>query len=325
MNYNINLYCVRHGEAYHNISKDYLAQNNIDALLTPKGLIQSEEVGLKLQNIKFTKIYCSPLSRTIQTCNNILKYNNYNSEYIIDFHDYIQEYPYNVLSNLRKSRKILTDYYIKSLTKYKYNDSYIYENNDNENIDDNIISFFKVLRKNLSTNNNILIISHNRLLIKMFQLVFKININYIDNCDIITLNNNLSLNININNIKVNNVALCLITKDNKILFVKDNLELKIPEGEIYNSDESLFIAAYRYFLNETNINLDIKKILYTKYIILDNKKSVLIMIKYDIVSSNSFYNINSNILYLNLNEIKNSNLKIKNSDINLWDEEIMFS
>ena len=327
MNYKINIYFVRHGQAYHNISDDFYSKDNIDALLTPTGLIQSEEVGLKLQNIKFTKIYCSPLSRCIQTCNNILKYNNFDSEYIIDFHDYIQEYPYNVYSNLRKSKKKLQDYYIKSLTKYKYNDSHIYEKNDkNLSVEVRIINFFKDLRKNVNSNSNILIVSHNNLLTKMINLIFKIKINFIENCDIITLNNDLRLYIT--NIKIKNVALCLLTNDNKILFVRDKhtKKLMIPGGKIDKSDKSLLNAAYREFVEESEIKLNKDKILSIKYFIFRNH-TVIIIIKYNITPTKTFYNIKTNetdaVYYLTLSEIKQNNLKLRYSNLKSFNELVI--
>ncbi len=325
---NINLYFVRHGQAYHNINSNYYSSENIDALLTPVGMIQSEEVGIKLKDIKFSSIYCSPLSRCIQTCNNILKYNNHNSNYIINFHDYIQEYPYNEYSNKRKSKKILGDYYIKSLTGFNYNDNNIYDNNNQDLlIEEKIIKFLKDLKKNLSYgDNNILIVSHGNLLKKMITSIFKRNIYHIDNCDILTLNNKDFL---IDSINVKYAAICLITNDNKILFVRDRYtqELMIPGGHLEKTDETIFSGAYREFMEETTLKLDENKIISKNYYLIDKKDTIIIIIKYNMTPNKSFIKIDTNetdgIYFLNFNEINKNNYKLKDYNIKSFNE--MFS
>lgn len=71
------IYLIRHGFAYHNLAYDEMgtkAYNDpkyFDALLTPLGENQAKEAGKKLINIKFNRIYCSPLLRCIQTLDNL--------------------------------------------------------------------------------------------------------------------------------------------------------------------------------------------------------------------------------------------------------------
>ena len=66
------IYFVRHGETEDNI-KDLLTGHN-DVVLTKKGLTQSEEIAEELKNVKFDICFCSPLVRTKQTCEKLLKH-----------------------------------------------------------------------------------------------------------------------------------------------------------------------------------------------------------------------------------------------------------
>ncbi len=60
------IYFIRHGEGYHNLDNYSLLYPR----LTEKGLSQCVELKTKLKDIKFDKIYVSPLIRTIETALN---------------------------------------------------------------------------------------------------------------------------------------------------------------------------------------------------------------------------------------------------------------
>lgn len=60
------IYFIRHGEGYHNLDNYSLLYPR----LTEKGLLQCTELKTKLQDIKFDKIFVSPLIRTIETALN---------------------------------------------------------------------------------------------------------------------------------------------------------------------------------------------------------------------------------------------------------------
>jgi broad specificity phosphatase PhoE len=60
------IYFIRHGEGYHNLDNYSLLYPR----LTEKGLSQCVKLKTKLKDIKFDKIYVSPLIRTIETALN---------------------------------------------------------------------------------------------------------------------------------------------------------------------------------------------------------------------------------------------------------------
>ncbi|MEF9951388.1 MAG: alpha-ribazole phosphatase [Clostridium sp.] len=73
---------IRHGETDLNREKVY--QGHINTSLNNKGQEQIEEVSKKLQGIKPSKIYTSPLNRAIETTNIIINSCNLNIEPIVD-------------------------------------------------------------------------------------------------------------------------------------------------------------------------------------------------------------------------------------------------
>tara|TARA_A100001015_G_C14898639_1_gene675459 strand:- start:453 stop:1052 length:600 start_codon:yes stop_codon:yes gene_type:complete len=79
----INLYCIRHGEALHNVlyeqfgSKIFVTDKCIDTKLTDKGNNQSIELGNNwLEKKTIDLVIVSPLTRTLETANNIFKDTN---------------------------------------------------------------------------------------------------------------------------------------------------------------------------------------------------------------------------------------------------------
>lgn len=60
------IYFVRHGQTDWNLSKKIQGQTN--TLLNETGKKQATEARKALENINFNYIFCSPLSRTVETC-----------------------------------------------------------------------------------------------------------------------------------------------------------------------------------------------------------------------------------------------------------------
>ncbi|MBQ9014347.1 MAG: histidine phosphatase family protein [Bacilli bacterium] len=65
------LYVVRHGKTDSNENGRY--GGRIDVNLNEEGIRQAEEVALKLKDIKFEKVFSSPLSRAYKTAEIICK------------------------------------------------------------------------------------------------------------------------------------------------------------------------------------------------------------------------------------------------------------
>jgi len=72
-------YFVRHGETDYNVEKR--TQGQSETKLTEKGIWQTKDVAKKLQNYDIDEIYCSPLSRTRITADEINKYHNLEIKY----------------------------------------------------------------------------------------------------------------------------------------------------------------------------------------------------------------------------------------------------
>lgn len=68
------LYFVRHGQTNHNLNK--LLAGHCDVELNDTGLKQAKLAAENASNLKIDLIYCSPLIRAKQTCNEINKFHN---------------------------------------------------------------------------------------------------------------------------------------------------------------------------------------------------------------------------------------------------------
>ncbi|MBW2972917.1 histidine phosphatase family protein [Candidatus Woesearchaeota archaeon] len=70
----ITVYLIRHGETFWNVKE--ITQGHRATRLTKKGVMQAEKLAESFKDIPLTKIYCSPLFRTMQTAKRILKYHS---------------------------------------------------------------------------------------------------------------------------------------------------------------------------------------------------------------------------------------------------------
>ena len=68
------LYFIRHGKTNHNANK--LLAGHCDIPLNEEGINQAKQAGINGKDLKIDVIYCSPLIRAKQTCNEINKYHN---------------------------------------------------------------------------------------------------------------------------------------------------------------------------------------------------------------------------------------------------------
>jgi broad specificity phosphatase PhoE len=82
---------VRHGEALHNVAFNteksenvFSREENRDAPLTEKGIQQAQQTGKELFKYNILDIWCSPLTRCIQTAEEIFEEVNANHLYLHD-------------------------------------------------------------------------------------------------------------------------------------------------------------------------------------------------------------------------------------------------
>ena len=68
------VYVMRHGKTVWNEKR--ISQGHSNNRLSQAGKIMTEEAALKLKDVQFDAIFCSPLMRTMQTANIINKYHN---------------------------------------------------------------------------------------------------------------------------------------------------------------------------------------------------------------------------------------------------------
>jgi broad specificity phosphatase PhoE/endonuclease/exonuclease/phosphatase family metal-dependent hydrolase len=185
----INFFFIRHGEGTHNIDKLYNTLKNKDALLTDTGKIQARDAGLKIQNITFDKVFCSPLKRCIETCYKILDQNKIKT-YNIELLDLIREYPVSEFCNYRDSINEIQKF-IKQICKYNFCYTNISETNNileetEEQVNERIKNFINFLCINSIDNTNVLVISHNNFL-RQFLKMIKVDSISFYNCQIVKL------------------------------------------------------------------------------------------------------------------------------------------
>ena len=80
--YKIRLFLTRHGITAEN--KLHILQGQMDSKLDEEGIEQSKHLGLRFADMKFDYIYCSPLSRTVQTIQYALENMKFQLEPILD-------------------------------------------------------------------------------------------------------------------------------------------------------------------------------------------------------------------------------------------------
>lgn len=140
------IYFVRHGQTDDNLNN--MVQGN--GPLNETGLNQARETAEKLKNYKFDICFCSPMLRTKQTLNEIIKYHK-NLKVIYDDRLIERQY-YEIIG---KSRENLPDFDKRwdNNVKLPYNVETI------DQVYSRVSSFYDDL-KNSFAKQNILIVSH---------------------------------------------------------------------------------------------------------------------------------------------------------------------
>lgn len=180
------IYFVRHGESEANILEIYYNRGNKYGL-TKKGISQVQKLAKKLRNVKFDKIYSSPLRRTIETADILskeFKIPYTRSSLIVEYYTGVFEGKSKVENGGIRNKEHLNNeklWFLDELfnKRIKGGESY----ND---IKKRFLKFYneKLLKLDLE-NKNILIISHAGFLKCALPLVFEnINLSFVYKNDI---------------------------------------------------------------------------------------------------------------------------------------------
>lgn len=135
----MNLYVLRHGETNYNKEGKFQGQNNIS--LNEKGKKQAEETRKELQNIKFDKVFVSPLKRAIETAKIVVP------NYEIEIDNRIIERSFGKL----EGKKSIPDYE-ERIKEFGIESM--------EDLEKRIKDFIKDISKKFKDNENILVVTH---------------------------------------------------------------------------------------------------------------------------------------------------------------------
>jgi len=167
------LYLLRHGFAYYNLGaythgdKAYVMKEYEDAHLTPHGIKQAPDLKNVLNSITFTDIYCSSLTRCIQTCDNCI-----GTKLIVKLDDRLLENQGHHICNKRKNKEHVNNFIINLNNKYElYNveDKYNFNKETDNDILERIKNFINDISAKYKSTDKILIITHHRVSVRIFE------------------------------------------------------------------------------------------------------------------------------------------------------------
>ena len=166
-----NILCIRHGRAFHNVLSDkigekaFFLKESFDAPLVEEGILQAKELGENSKQLKNIDIvFVSPLTRTLQTAENIFEKNQIVRIVALDK---MKEFPQGIeICNKRRNRIELKEKFKKVDFSLLDSDSDQMWREDRyekvEELKERIDEFKKfVMNEN---DNNIAIVSHNNFL-----------------------------------------------------------------------------------------------------------------------------------------------------------------
>ena len=166
-----NIICIRHGKAFHNVLSDKIGEKafslkeSFDAPLVEEGILQAKELGENSKQLKKIDIvFVSPLTRTLQTAENIFEKNKIVRIVALDK---IKEFPQGIeICNKRRNRIELKEKFKKVDFSLLDSDSdQMWREDSYEKIEElkERIEEFKQFIIN-GNYNNIAIVSHNNFL-----------------------------------------------------------------------------------------------------------------------------------------------------------------
>jgi broad specificity phosphatase PhoE len=177
----LTIYFLRHANATNNEGI-----TSTDSELTEYGVSQAKEANDELKNLEFDAIYCSPLTRTIQTSHYALTNRKINLD------DRLIEKTFSICE--KRKDKVDLIKFTNSLNNNKYvlndvYDDYIFQKEYTNSLLIRVIKFFNYIITVHKNGGTILVISHYSWLDSFFNLITGEN-NDFDNCEmkIIKLN-----------------------------------------------------------------------------------------------------------------------------------------
>lgn len=165
------LIILRHGESEWNKENKFTGWENPSISL--KGIVEAENVGKLLSEIKFDSVYTSDLVRTIETANIILNLNK-SKNYFIRYEHALKERDYGDLTG--KNKKELEELYGNEQIKIwrrswnvKPPEGKIFKGESLKDVSIRVGNFYdQEIKTQISTTNNILIIAHGNSLRALF-------------------------------------------------------------------------------------------------------------------------------------------------------------
>ena len=194
------IFLIRHGYAKHNYGYEKFGEKifydpaYFDPELMVLGHQQSKEAGKRLVKINFSKIYCSPLKRCIQTLDNLLStskvitdtvFRTSKNEFII-LDDRLMEPQGNQISN-KRHEKVEIQKYVSQLDKMfdltNVSLNYDFDIESQNVIYNRIKSFISDIKKTHNNDDNILIVTHHHWLKYFFKIFTGKDVSF-NNCEI---------------------------------------------------------------------------------------------------------------------------------------------
>ena len=166
-----NIICIRHGKAFHNVLSDKIGEKafslkeSFDAPLVEEGILQAKELGENLKQLmKIDIVFVSPLTRTLQTAENIFEKNKIVRIVALDK---MKEFPQGIeICNKRRNRIELKEKFkIVDFSLLDSDSDQMWREDRYEKIEElkQRIKEFKQFIMN-ENYNNIAIVSHNNFL-----------------------------------------------------------------------------------------------------------------------------------------------------------------
>ena len=166
-----NIICIRHGKAFHNVLSDKIGEKafslkeSFDAPLVEEGILQAKELGENSKQLKKIDIvFVSPLTRTLQTAENIFEKNKIVRIVALDK---MKEFPQGIeICNKRRNRIELKEKFkIVDFSLLDSDSDQMWREDRYEKIEElkERIKEFKQFIMN-ENYNNIAIVSHNNFL-----------------------------------------------------------------------------------------------------------------------------------------------------------------